>query len=303
MTSTMTVDGTSALASHPAGGATVEELLRQRAHLAAGNPDRAVLRARCIEASLPLARRLAARYRGRGEPLDDLYQIAALGLIKAVDGYDPTRQVAFSSYAVPTIVGLLKRHFRDTTWRIRVPRRVQELAVRIGPTSARLAQQLGRSPSLTELAAQLDAAKEDVAAALDAWRLRRPEPLEALSATGGQERRPIIETIGAIDARLEAVADRHLLHPLLAALPNRERRILAMRYVGDLTQIEIAAQVGLSQMHVSRLLVRTLRLLRVGLLAEQPARATRRQPGPPAVRRISSSDAAVPPGKAVPDFA
>jgi len=274
-----------ALAVRLAGDATTEDLLRRSAGLPAGHPGRVELRVRGIEAGLPLARRLATRYQGRGEPLDDLYQVAALALVKAVDGYDPARDVAFTSYAVPTIVGALKRHFRDTTWRVRVPRPIQELAVRLGPTVAVLTQQLDRSPSVAELAAHLDAAEEVVAIALNAWRFRHPESLDALSATGrGEQRQPVIDSIGAVDARFDAVIDWHLLQPLLAALPERERRIVAMRYFGDLTQAEIAARLGLSQMHISRLLVHTLTQLRAGILAE-PSPAPRRAPGHSAVRR------------------
>jgi RNA polymerase sigma-B factor len=162
---------------------TVEELLRRRAGLPSDDPRRASMRVRSIEASLPLARRLASRYRGHGEPLDDLYQVAALALVKAVDRYDPARQVAFTSYAAPTIVGALKRHFRDSTWRLRVPRRHKEMAVRIGPTRGALTHQLGRSPSLIELAAHLDAAEGEVAGALNAKRCRYPGSLDASSAT------------------------------------------------------------------------------------------------------------------------
>jgi RNA polymerase sigma-B factor len=272
------------LAIPPASEVRVEELLRRRAGLPTGHPGRAVLRMRGIEAGLPLARRLAARYRDRGEPLDDLYQVAALALVKAVDGYDPARQVAFTSYAVPTIDGALKRHFRDTAWRVRVPRRVQELAVGLGATSARLAQQLGRSPSLAELAAHLDAAENDVAIARDAWRFRHLESLDAPVPAAANERRPFADAVGVVDARFDAVTDWHVLRPLLAALPIRERRVVAMRYYGDLTQAEIAVQVGLSQMHISRLLVRALTQLRAGMLAE-PSRATRAAPKPAAVRR------------------
>jgi RNA polymerase sigma-B factor len=272
------------LATRRASDGTVEGLLRRRAGLPAGHPGRAVLRVRGIEAGLPLARWLAARYQGRGEPLDDLYQVAAVALVKAVDGYNPAREVAFTSYAVPTIVGALKRHLRDTAWRVRVPRRVQELAVGLGATSARLAQQLGRSPSLAELAGYLDAAEDDVAIAWNAWRFRRLESLDALVPTGASERRPVMDAVGVVDARFDAVTDWHVLRPLLAALPVRERRVVAMRYFGDLTQAEIAVQVGLSQMHVSRLLVRALAQLRAGMLAE-PSRATRRTPVPPAVLR------------------
>lgn len=193
--------------------------------------------------------------------------------------------MAFTSYAVPTIVGALKRHFRDTTCRVRVPRRIQELAVGLDATSARLAQQLGRSPSLAELAGHLDAAEDDVAIALNAWRFRHPESLDALVATGVEEPRRFIDAIDVVDARFDAVTDWHILRPLLAALPDRERRIVAMRYFGDLTQAEITIQVGLSQMHISRLLVRALTQLRTDLLAEPPSRVTRRAAERPTVRR------------------
>ena len=256
-------------ATHPVGGATVTDLLCQRAELPAGHPDRAALRARSIEAGLPLARSVAARYAGRGEPFEDLHQVAALALIKAVDRYDPDRQTAFASYAVPCIVGALKRHFRDATWRVRVPRRIQDLALTLGPTSAELAQQLGRSPTRRELAAHLDTAEPDITIALNAWRARCPDSLDARSAASGDEPRALIDKIGGVDARLQAVSDRHSLLPLLAALPLRQRRILAMRYVADMTQAEIATQVGVSQMHISRLLVHSLAQLRTAMLAEQ----------------------------------
>jgi RNA polymerase sigma-B factor len=279
--------GTGALATRSAAGANgvmVQDLLRRRADLPAGHPDRAALRMRGIEAGLPLARCLAVRYTGRGEPLDDLYQVAALALVRAVDGYDPAHQAAFTTYAVPTIVGALKRHFRDTTWRVRVPRRVQELAITLAPTCARLAQQLGRSPTLRDLAAHLHATEDDLAAAVNAWQAHHPDSLDAPSATGSQERLALIDTIGVVDGRFDAVTDRHVLQPLLAALPAHQRRILAMRYFADMTQAEIAIQVGVSQMQISRLLVRTLTQLRTGMLAEQPAPSTRPAPDQPAAR-------------------
>jgi RNA polymerase sigma-B factor len=261
-----TGDRTGAFPARIVGDATVGDMLRQRADLPAGHPDRVTLRARGVEAGLPLARRLAGRYRGRGEPLDDLYQVAALALVHAVDRYDPARQAAFASYAVPTIVGALKRHFRDTTWRVRVPRLVQEMAISLLPTSADLAQQLGRTPTRRDLASHFDVAEEDVANALSAWQARKPESLDALSTPGGEDRRPLVDTLGAVDARLDAVIDRQTLRQLLAALNARQRRVLALRYVGDLTQAEIAAQVGVSQMYVSRLLTRTLAELRTAML-------------------------------------
>jgi RNA polymerase sigma-B factor len=253
-------------ATRPGSGAAVQRLLLQRADLPAGHPDRAGLRVSGIEAGLPLARCLAVRYRGRGVPLEDLYQVAALALVKAVDGYDPTRQTAFTSYAVPTILGALKRYFRDTTWQLRVPRRVQTLALHLAPYSASLTQRLGRLPTLAELAAYLNVAEPDVAIALNAWQARYPDSLEAITSGGGQQRRPLIDTLGGIDPRIDAIPDWLTLRPLLAALPLRQRRILAMRYFGEMTQAEIATQVGVSQMHVSRLLAAALTQLRTGML-------------------------------------
>jgi RNA polymerase sigma-B factor len=253
------------------GGATVELLLRQRGELPAGHPNRAVLRDRAIEAGLPLSRYLAARYHGRGEPLDDLDQVAALGLIKAVDGYDPTRPVPFASYAVPTIVGALKRHFRDTTWRVRVPRSVQELALSIAPTSEGLAQRWGRSPTRTELATHLGSTEHDVAIATNAWGAYIPASLDAVAANGQVA---LLDTLGVVDARFDVVNDQQGLQRLLDGLPLRERRILVLRFSGELTQSEIAAQIGVSQMHVSRLLLRTLAALRISLRPEQHSAAT-----------------------------
>jgi RNA polymerase sigma-B factor len=256
----------------------VADLLRRRAALPVEHPHRAALRARGIEAALPLARSVAARYTGRGEPLDDLYQVAALALIKAVDGYDPARQTAFSTYAVPSIVGALKRHFRDTTWRVRVPRRIQELAMTLAPTSEELAHQLGRTPTPREHAAHLHVAEQDLATAVTAWQAHHPDSLDAPAATGTQGQRPLADTIGAVDGCFDAVADRHTLRPLLAALPARQRRILAMRYVADMTQAEIAAQIGVSQMHISRLLAGTMAQLRTGLRTAGERRGTTRAP-------------------------
>lgn len=252
-----------------AGTATVQDLLRARAELPTDDPRRATLRERSIEAGLPLARHLANKYRGRGEPLEDLQQVAAVALCKAVDAFDPARQVTFSSFATPCILGAIKRHFRDHTWRVRVPRAIQELAVRLSPARAELTQELGRAPTLQELAVRLDAAEKDVAVAGDAWRAHRPDSLDALVAGGPEQPRPLIDTLGALDARFDTVTDLHTVKLLVAGLSDRQRRILALRYFGGLTQTEIAAEVGLSQMHVSRLLERTLTQLRTGMLAER----------------------------------
>jgi RNA polymerase sigma-B factor len=262
------------LATRPASGGAVERLLRQRADLPTSHPDYAALRVSGIEAGLPLARCLAARYRGRGVPLEDMYQVAALALVKAVDGYDPTRKVAFTSYAVPTILGALKRHLRDNAWPMRVPRRIQALALELAAHSASLTQRLGRSPTLAELAAHLDAAELDVAIALNAWQARYPDSLDAVTSDGGRRRRPLTETLGGTDTCFDAIADRHTLRPLVAALPVRQRRILAMRYFAEMTQVEIATQIGVSQMHVSRLLAAALTQLRAGMVAQPPPHPT-----------------------------
>lgn len=248
-------------------GAHVQELLRQRAELPEGHPDRTTLRTRSIEAGLPLARRLAAARRGQGEPLDDLNQVAALALVQAVDGYDPSRQAAFTSYAVPTIVGALKRHFRDSTWRIRVPRSIKDLAMSLAPASARLTQELGRPPMLRELAATVGATEADVAVALNSWLAHHPDSLDALSTIGGEPKRPLIDSVGEIDVNFDKATDLHDLRRLVAELTVRQQRILAMRFFDNMTQAQIAAQIGVSQMHVSRLLVRTLAQLRTGMLA------------------------------------
>jgi RNA polymerase sigma-B factor len=253
------------LTRRPAGRATAQELLGQRAGLPAGHPDRVTLRARSIEAALPMARALAARYRGRGEPTDDLNQVAALALIRAVDGYDPTRQIPFSSYAVPTILGALKRHFRDTSWRIRVPRNVQELAVTLGPASAGLAQQLGHSPSRQELAMHLDVSEQAVAVASIARHARHPGSLDADPTHNGYHSSPT--AIAILEARYDRIDDRQALQPMLALLPVRDRRIVLMRFFDEMSQAQIAVQVGMSQMQISRILSRSLTTLRADALA------------------------------------
>jgi RNA polymerase sigma-B factor len=242
------------------------QLLRQRDRLPAGHPDRAKLRARVIEANLPMARHLARRYAGRGEPLDDLNQVAALALIKAVDGYDPSRQAAFASYAVPSILGALKRHFRDNGWGMRVPRPAQELALAIAAATAGLSQQLGRTPTTTDLAHHLKVRVDDVVLAIAAATAYQLTSLNTSCAGGDNtdrgDRAELIDLLGDPDPHYARVDNHLLLRPLFAALPLRERRILTMRYFGDMSQAQIAAEIGISQMHVSRLLTQSLTRLR-----------------------------------------
>ena len=243
--------------------ATTEQQLRQRHSLPSGHPDRGRLRTRAIEKNLPLANSLARRYAGRGELLDDLKQVAALALIKAVDGYDPNRQVSFAGYAVPSILGAIKRHFRDNTWGVRVARSTQELAHEAAIATDKLSQQHGRPPTPAELADHLHVNLDDLLTAIDAKRAYRPASLNA-PATGADtaEFADLIDLIGGADPRYADVDDHLSLQPLLATLAPRERRIITLRFYSHMTQARIAAKVGLSQMHVSRLLRQSLARLR-----------------------------------------
>jgi RNA polymerase sigma-B factor len=204
---------------------------------------------------------LARRFSGRGEPLADLTQPAVGGLIKAIDGYDATRGVAFTSYAVPTVIGEIKRHFRDKGWAIRVPRRLQELRLQISATTADLTQALGRSPTPRELAEALDCSVEEIVEGIESSHAYSTLSLDATddSEDGGVS---MLEMMGLDDEELEQIEIRESIKPLLEALPSREKRILLLRFFKNKTQSEIAAEIGVSQMHVSRLLTRTLDQLR-----------------------------------------
>ena len=211
------------------------------------------------ERFLPLARQLARRYQRGSEPLDDLVQVASVGLVKAIDRFDPDRTTAFSSYAVPTMVGELKRYFRDFGWAVHVPRGMQERTVAVQATVTRLSKELGRSPAAAEVARDLDLPEEQVleameaALAYDALSLEAPRP-------GGDEAGDAVfgDTIGEVDGRYELVELAATIAPALRDLDERDRRILHMRFLEDLTQSEIAARIGVSQMHVSRLIRRAL---------------------------------------------
>ncbi len=219
-----------------------------------------VKRDQLVNAHLPLAEYLARRFANRGEPLEDLVQVASLGLVKAVDRFDPSRGVEFSTYATHTIVGELKRHFRDKAWSVRAPRRMQELYLRLGTAVAALGQQLGRSPTIGELAAELSVSEEEVLEALEAGHAYRSASLDAPAS--GQEGESLASQLGAEDPSLEDAERRATLSPLLAKLPPRERLIVYLRFFENLTQSEIARRLGLSQMHVSRLLARSVAELR-----------------------------------------
>ncbi|MDG4787317.1 SigB/SigF/SigG family RNA polymerase sigma factor [Micromonospora sp. WMMD1102] len=221
-----------------------------------------------VRFALPFAGRLARRYRGRGEPLEDLEQVARLGLVNAVDRYDPERG-SFTAYAAITIVGEIKRHFRDRTWGVHVPRRLRDLILEVGQATAALTSELSRSPSVAELAARLETPEEEILAALESAAGYSPASLNA--PVGGESSAEFGDLVGESDTDLESVDDRVTVSGLLGRLPWRERRILAMRFYGNQTQAEIAARFGISQMHVSRLLSRALTWLRQAMLADSPA--------------------------------
>jgi RNA polymerase sigma-B factor len=215
------------------------------------------LRDALVERYMPLARRLALRYRNTSEPLDDLMQVAAMGLIKAIDRFEPGRGTAFSSFAVPTILGELRRHLRDHSWTVRVPRDTQELAQRLDKASDRLAADLGRAPTVKELAAELGTSEEQL---LDAHQARHAHSPASLEAPVGSEDGLLVlaDVLGADDDRLERAEAAVLVDHYLDALPPRSRAILRLRFQQELMQREIGDLMGLSQMHVSRLIRQSL---------------------------------------------
>jgi RNA polymerase sigma-B factor len=231
-----------------------------------GDPARTAARASAIEWYLPLAGHLARRYAGRGEPLGDLSQVATIGLMKAIDRYDASRNVPFASYAAPTILGEIKRYFRDATWTIRVPRRLQEARVALLVATEHMTRQLQGVPRTTDLGAALGLSTSDVDAARQVGSAYRPLSRPLMSADG--EMISALDLVGGPDPEFEAVDRRLSLWPLLATLSERDRRIIALRFIDELTQDEIGARLGISQMHVSRLLARSLATLRDQMIAD-----------------------------------
>ncbi|MHC0431699.1 RNA polymerase sigma factor SigF [Streptomyces sp. O3] len=235
--------------------------------LPADSSEYADLRNRLVRMHLPLVEHLARRFRNRGEPLDDLTQVATIGLIKSVDRFDPERGVEFSTYATPTVVGEIKRHFRDKGWAVRVPRRLQELRLALTTATAELSQLHGRSPTVHELAEKLAISEEEVLEGLESANAYSTLSLDVPDTD--DESPAVADTLGAEDEALEGVEYRESLKPLLEDLPPREKRILLLRFFANMTQSQIAQEVGISQMHVSRLLARTLAQLREKLLVEE----------------------------------
>jgi RNA polymerase sigma-B factor len=248
--------------------AKARELFVRLAAMSPDDPGRARLRDDLVEAHLPLVEYLARRFRNRGEPLDDLVQVATIGLIKSVDRFDLERGVEFSTYATPTIVGEIKRHFRDKGWAIRVPRRLQELKLSLTKATSELSQKNGRSPTVAELAGHLGLSEEEILEGLESANAYSAVSLDA--PDGGDDDSPAVaDSLGMMDDALEGVEYRESLKPLLEKLPAREKKILMLRFFGGMTQSQIANELGISQMHVSRLLARTLAQLREGLLSEE----------------------------------
>jgi RNA polymerase sigma-B factor len=216
-----------------------------------------------VERFLPLARQLARRYQRQNEPLDDLMQVASMGLVKAVDRFDPARGTAFSTYAVPTILGELKRYFRDSGWAVHVPRGMQERVMKLDQASQELHRRLGRSPSAGELAEELQLTSEEVLEAMEAASAYDAISLEEQRSDSSDSAEPTFaDSLGTDEERYELVEYGATIAPTMRALSERERLILHLRFVEDLTQSEIADRIGVSQMHVSRLIRRALARLR-----------------------------------------
>ncbi|MEU8899719.1 RNA polymerase sigma factor SigF [Nocardia sp. NPDC048505] len=227
----------------------------------AGTAQHTALRDQLISRCIPLADHIARKFSGRGEPFDDLTQVARVGLVHAVDRFDPSRGSNFLSFAVPTIMGEVRRYFRDNTWAMRVPRRVKETHLRIGAAIDALSQTLGRSPTAKEIAAHLDVDPDEVTQAVIAGNAYQPSSIDAASL-GRDTDASLLDTLGEEEGQFERVEEYVAIRPLLAGLPERERRILTMRFFESMTQTQIAKQMGISQMHVSRILTKTLARLR-----------------------------------------
>jgi RNA polymerase sigma-B factor len=248
----------------------VHALLAEAGALAPDDRRRVWLRGRAVERALPYARALAMRYRNRGEPTEDLLQVASLGLVKAVNGYDPSRETGFLAYAAPTILGELRRHFRDNGWAMQVPRRLQELRLEINQAEQQLTQALGRQPATADIADFMGIREAEVLEAQAAGRAYQPASLFAPTFPG--DTGTLLDLLGSEDRALGMVVDRESVEPLLSALSAREQQAIALRFFGGMTQSQIAAELGTSQMQISRLLTSILGRLRKALLEDaEPA--------------------------------
>ncbi|EDY59956.1 MULTISPECIES: RNA polymerase sigma factor SigF [Streptomyces] len=239
----------------------------QLAVLEEGTPEYSYARNTLIEMNMSLVRFAAGRFRSRGpEEMEDIVQVGMIGLIKAIDRFELTREVEFTSFAIPYIVGEIKRFFRDTTWAVHVPRRLQEARVQLARATEELRSRLGRTPTVKELSELMSLSEEEVREARLASNSYNSSSLDAAISGSEDGESALADFIGAEDRALELVEDFHALAPLIAALDDRDRQIIHMRFVEELTQAQIGERLGVSQMHVSRLLSRTLARLREGML-------------------------------------
>lgn len=249
-------------ADRPDEYSDVKPMFASLATLGESDPARADLRRSIITRCLPLAEHIARRFDRRGEPFEDLVQVASIGLVNAVDRYDVDRGSDFLAFAVPTIMGEVRRHFRDTGWAVRVPRRLKELHLELVKASSSLSQRLGRSPTTREMAEELGIGIEEVAQGLQAANGYQALSVDATVGGSPDPGSTLGDLLGNTDSDLAGVEDHETLRVILQGLPDRERTVLLLRFFGNQTQSQIAARVGVSQMHVSRILSDTLSRLR-----------------------------------------
>ncbi|PPJ24703.1 B/F/G family RNA polymerase sigma-70 factor [Nocardia nova] len=259
----MSTENDTGAARHPDGYDDVAPLFVELSALPEGDPERDRLRERIINRCLPLAEHIARKFSGRGENFEDLLQIARVGLVAAVDRFDPTQGSPFLAFAVPTVMGEVRRHFRDHTWALRVPRRIKEIQTALGPTVETLSQRLGRMPRAREIAEEMGADLGEVTQALIARNAYQTQSLDTpTSDDDSRSGNAILDTLGDVDPTFGAIDDTLTVKPLIDALPEKERYVLTMRFFGGMTQEQIARELGCSQMQVSRILTRTLKQLR-----------------------------------------
>ncbi|MBJ8343849.1 SigB/SigF/SigG family RNA polymerase sigma factor [Antrihabitans sp. YC2-6] len=239
----------------------VVERFAELAELDRADPRRALVRDQIITRCLPLAAHIAQRFSGRGEAADDLMQVARIGLVNAVDRFDPHCGSAFLAFAIPTITGEVRRYFRDAAWALKVPRRMKELHSELAQATRDLSQALGRAPTISELARHLDRDPAEISEGLQAGQGYKAMSLD-VPAGAGNDQLPLVDVLGDYDRALEAVEDHESLRPLLMGLSERDRTIVLLRFFDNCTQTQIAERLGISQMHVSRILARTLATLR-----------------------------------------
>ncbi|OBH07986.1 MULTISPECIES: RNA polymerase sigma factor SigF [unclassified Mycobacterium] len=258
----MTARAAGGSVSRPNEYADVPDMFRELAGVAPDSMEFQRQRDKIVERCLPLADHIARRFEGRGEPRDDLVQVARVGLVNAVVRFDVETGSDFVSFAVPTIMGEVRRHFRDNSWSVKVPRRLKELHLRLGTATADLSQRLGRAPTATELASELGMERDEVVEGLVAGSSYNTLSIDTGGGSDDDDARAIADTLGDVDVGLDRIEDREALRPLLEALPERERMVLVLRFFESMTQTQIAERVGISQMHVSRLLAKSLARLR-----------------------------------------